>query len=953
LVSAPQELVTALQGRYVFEHELGSGGMATVYLARDLQNDRPVAIKVLRADIAAVFGAERFAREIRISSGLQHPNILPVLDSGHAGGIPFYVTTYIHGESLAQRLHREHQLSIDDALQITTEVCDALAAAHAKGYVHRDVKPSNILLENGRAILSDFGIARAADVVTAERLTETGIALGTPAYMSPEQSDCGTVDGRSDVYSLGCVLFEMLAGSPPFTGASAQSLRARHAADPPPPLHTVRTTVPPSMESVIDKALAKVPADRFHTALEFAEALASSNHPVSAWHRLPWLRIAALAGLVLVTVLGIWARSGSSGGTLDANKVVVFPLVQRGGSIQHAGLGEEVALLIGSALEHSEPLRWIDGWTWLDLKRRADVQLLDARTARNITRARRARFYIDGAVLGSGDSSTVILRLNDAGGDSLLAQTSASGRGAEAVASLGLTAISKLLPRLLAPGRQVDFAPLSERRPAAIAMWLQGEREYRQSQFLRAFDYYGRAVKEDSALALAAVKGAQAADWMGYGADARGFVTAALRHEDKLPPKYAQLAHGLQSFLTGRADSAIARYRMALQLDPAWSEAWMALGDVYFHLLPNESPLDSLALRAFTEARRADPEFIPPLFHIVEMSLRGPDLARADTLLAEFRRFNPDSTWTLQLGLMAACRKQGPGSSAWATAGSKHGDELFYAAKALAATGAHWGCSEAGLRQLIGSDSVAINYRRAALLILQSVLVAQGRYEGAARLIDSAAARGMPAAKNLYLVDAAAGAPFDQKVPAVLDGLVEGTKTLEGPKLWFQGSWYAHTRDAARLTRVVEQLQDKVRSTADPLDSLLAESMTARLDLVRGDTLSAKNRLLALQPCATLTYITWGLWQSLAPERMALAEILLAQNEPARAIEVASGFDQIEPAVYILYWPRSLALRYRAAAKLGRTDLAERYAARLREIGRTDLLQVQVSSEQTPTRREP
>jgi tetratricopeptide (TPR) repeat protein len=494
---------------------------------------------------------------------------------------------------------------------------------------------------------------------------------------------------------------------------------------------------------------------------------------------------------------------------------------------------------------------------------------------------------------------------------------------------------------------------LSERRPAAIALWLQGEREYRQSQFLRAFDYYGRAVKEDSALALAAVKGAQAADWMGYGADARGFVTAALRHEDKLPPKYTQLAHGLQSFLTGRADSAIARYRMALQLDPAWSEAWMALGDVYFHLLPNESPLDSLALRAFTEARRADPEFIPPLFHIVEMSLRGPDLARADTLLAEFRRFNPDSTWTLQLGLMAACRKQGPGSSEWATAGSKHGDELFYAAKGLAATGAHWGCSEAGLRQLIGSDSVAINYRRAALLILQSILVAQGRYEGAARLIDSAAARGMPAAKNLYLVDAAAGAPFDQKAEAVLDGLVEGTKTLEGPKLWFQGSWYAHTGNAARLTRVVEQLQDKVRSTADPLDSLLAESMTARLDLVRGDTLSAKNRLLALRPCATLTYITWGLWQSLAPERMALAEILLAQNEPARAIEVASGFDQIEPAVYILYWPRSLALRYRAAAKLGRTDLAERYAARLREIGRTDLLQVQVSSEHTPTRREP
>ena len=954
MFAAPKVLVAALQDRYRFEQELGSGGMATVYLARDVRHDSPVAIKVLRPDLVSIVGAERFAREIRIISGLRHPNILPVLDSGQAEGIPFYVTTYVQGESLAERLQREPQLPIEDALRIVCEVADALALAHAQGIVHRDIKPSNILLENDRVILSDFGIARTVDVVTAERLTESGITLGTPTYMSPEQSGCGMIDGRSDIYSLGCVLFEMLAGSPPFTGPTAQSVRARHAVDPPPSLRTVRNTVPPAMESIINRALAKVPADRFHTVLEFADALAGSNHPVPVWSRLRWSRNGALAaGLVLVTVLGIRALGWSTGETLDANKVVVFPLVQRAGSTAHAGLGEEIALLIGSALEHSEPLRWIDGWTWLDVKRRANVELLDARTARSITRARRARFYIDGAVLGSGDSSTVILRLNDAGGDSLVAQTSTSGRRADAVASLGLMAIRQLLPRLLAPGRQVDFAPLSERRPVAIALWLQGEREYRQSQFLRAFQYYQRAVEEDSALAVAAVKGAQAADWMGFDADAKSFVAAALRHEGKLPPKYAHLAHGLQSFLSGRADTAISHYRAALQLDPAWAEAWTALGDVYYHLLPTESPLDSLALTAFTEARRADPEFIPPLFHLIEITLRGGDLPRATSMLTEFRRSNPDSTWTLQLELMAACRERGPAGMDWPAAVSKHSEELFYAAKALSAAGAQWGCSEAALRELIGSDSVAINYQRAGLLILQSILVAQGRYDGAARLIDSAAARGIAAANGLYVVDAVAGAPFDSKARAVVDGLGEGTRTLEGPKLWFQGSWHAHSGDAPRLAKVVEQLQDKARSTADPLDSLLAESLAARLDLMRGDTVMAKDRLLALRPSATRTYITWGLWQSLAAERMMLAEILLAQGDPARAMDVASGFDHLEPVVYVLYWPRSLALRYRAASKLGRTELAKGYAARLRDIGRTDLLETQVSLEQTPSRSDP
>jgi tetratricopeptide (TPR) repeat protein len=962
--AAPAALLRTLQDRYLFERELGSGGMATVYLARDLQRGVLVAVKVLRPELVPLLGAARFAREIRITASLRHPNILPVLDSGEAEGVYFYVTPFVDGESLAQLLEREEQLSIEEALDIACQIADALETAHAKGFVHRDIKPSNILLSadpaegaatrRRHAVLTDFGIARAVDVATAEKLTESGMALGTPAYMSPEQSGCSHIDGRSDIYSLGCVVFEMLAGSPPFTGPTPLSVRARHAVDPPPPLRTVRTTVSPALEQAVDKALAKVPADRFHSAAEFAQALTASCRPLSWWRRLLlWRHRALAAALGLIAILGIWAVKGSPIGTLDPNKVVVFPLVQRAQSSVRAGMGEEIALLIGSALEHSEPLRWIDGWTWLDTKRRANADLIDARTARNISRARRARYYIDGAFLGSGDSATVILRLNDVRGDSVFAQASSSGAGGAAVAQLGLAAISQLLPRLLAPGRQVDFAALSERRPSAIANWLQGEREYRQSQFVKALGFYRRAIKEDSALAVAAVKGAQAADWMGFDDDAKNFVGVALEHAGNLPPKYASLARGLQSFLEGHADSAAAHYRRALRIDPIWAEAWTALGDVFFHLLPAESSLDSSANAAFAEARRAEPDFIPALLHLIEIAVIRGELPKANALLVDFRRSNPDSTWTNQLELMVLCRSRGAAAIDWPAELKRRGEELFYMAKAVSSAGADWPCSKAALRELLRSDSIATNYQRASLLMLQSILVAEGRYREASALIDSAVARGETLARGLYVVDAIAGAPFEQEAQAALDGLTDGSRTLQAPKLWFQGSWYAHIGDVPRLTSVVDRLEERKRSKAGPLDSLLADAMSAKLLLARGDTASARARFLALRPSAGRIYITWGLWQSLAAERMALAEILFAEGAFARAIDVAAGFDHIEPVVYLLYLPRSLALRHRAATRLGRTDLAERYAERLGKLGRQDLLEKTVAMQPPPPRSQP
>src|SRR2546426_2622357 len=240
--------------------------MATVYLAEDLKHHRPVALKVLKPELAAALGHERFLREIEIAARLNHPHILTLHDSGEAAGFLYYVMPFVEGESLRDRLNREKQLPLDDALQIAREAADALSYAHSHDVVHRDIKPENILLESGHAVVTDFGIARAITAAGRAQLTETGIAVGTPAYMSPEQgAGSQELDGRSDIYSLGCVLYEMLAGHPPFTGGTAQEMLARHSLDAVPLLTAARPTVPTAVVRAVNTALAKMPADRFRT----------------------------------------------------------------------------------------------------------------------------------------------------------------------------------------------------------------------------------------------------------------------------------------------------------------------------------------------------------------------------------------------------------------------------------------------------------------------------------------------------------------------------------------------------------------------------------------------------------------------------------------------------------------------------------------------------------------
>ncbi len=275
-------LSTALAGRYKIESRLGEGGMATVYLAEDLKHKRKVAIKVLRAELAAVLGAERFVQEITTTANLQHPHILPLFDSGEADSFLYYVMPVIDGETLREKLDRETQLSIEEAVKITTEVADALHYAHGEGVIHRDIKPENILMHNGRPMVADFGIALAVSAAAGGRMTETGLSLGTPHYMSTEQATAEKeITAKSDVYSLGAMLYEMLTGDPPHTGSSAQQIIMKIVTEDAQPVTQLRKSVPPHVAAATAKALEKLPADRFGAANDFAAALSDTAFTVS------------------------------------------------------------------------------------------------------------------------------------------------------------------------------------------------------------------------------------------------------------------------------------------------------------------------------------------------------------------------------------------------------------------------------------------------------------------------------------------------------------------------------------------------------------------------------------------------------------------------------------------------------------------------------------------------
>jgi TolB-like protein/tetratricopeptide (TPR) repeat protein len=493
-------LQAALAGRYTVERELGRGGMAIVYFAQDLKHRRPVAIKVLRPELAAHLGTRRFLREIETAAGLSHPHILPLHDSGADDGLFWYVMPYVAGESLRDRLTREAQLPLDEAIQIAREVVGALSHAHSHGVIHRDIKPENILCSGGHALVSDFGIARALDASGGDRITETGMAVGTPAYMSPEQASAGrTIDARSDIYSLGCVVYEMLGGQPPFTGPTPQAVLARHTLDPVPSLRTLRPTVPVALQDVIERALAKVPADRFATALEFGEALDRARRepiaPASGTRRLV-IGIATV-GLAVAAVLGL--RSVLRGrGEPGRVAVLYFDDLSADSSITYVadGLTEEIIARLG-------------GVARLQVQSRTAVRRFRGNVAApaEIGRALDVTYLVNGSVQRVGQRVRVSVELARAATGARVWGRSFDGSAGDILSmedSIAQAVAEGVVGRL-APAERRVLTASATRNVAAYDHYLRGNfylnRRAGASDGRRALDEYEAALRLDPAFA--------------------------------------------------------------------------------------------------------------------------------------------------------------------------------------------------------------------------------------------------------------------------------------------------------------------------------------------------------------------------------------------------------------------------------------------------------------------
>ncbi len=549
-------LKAALADRYVIERELGSGGMAIVYLAEDRKYQRKVAVKVLRPELAAAVGAERFLREIQIAARLTHPHILPLLDSGDVAGLLYYVMPYVEGESLRERLNRETQLPVEDTVQITREVGDALSYAHSRGVVHRDIKPENILLSPGGAILADFGVARALDSADTGELTATGIAIGTPAYMSPEQASGQRADARSDIYSLACVVYEMLGGEPPHTGPTPKAILARQLTTEVRPLAPIRPKLSSRIDDVLRRALDPTPADRYSSAIQFAEDLAArkSGKLRASLEQVRGLRrqvplghvliavgvfvvVAVIVGLVTLWPLTVRASEGSA-------DLVVFPFRESGN--EASALGEGVPDLLAAALDGTVGIRVADpgsAWRRLRVSGPDPLRVPELDEALSFADRLGASTVVLGSVTAAGGRVVVSARLYDRDGrlqTIVRSAVPAESLGA-AVNRLALDVVSAVWERDSLPTVPVIEA-LATDNIEAMKAYLEARSLSYRGRHAEAQQVINRAVELDTTFALAYLEQFRIRSWVLFQnaqpyVGLREIIDRAMQYRERLSPR--------------------------------------------------------------------------------------------------------------------------------------------------------------------------------------------------------------------------------------------------------------------------------------------------------------------------------------------------------------------------------------------------------------------------------
>jgi eukaryotic-like serine/threonine-protein kinase len=644
-------LAASLTGRYEIERELGVGGMATVYVARDLRHRRQVALKVMRPDLGGGLGAERFLREIELVAGLQHPHIVPVFDSGASGEggakLLWYTMPLIEGESLRRRLQRVGRLPIDEAMTIAAQVADALGYAHGRGVVHRDIKPENILLGGGHAMVADFGIAKAAarGPDSDASLTQLGFVVGTPNYMSPEQAAGGEeIDARSDQYSLGCTVFEMLAGEPPFAGSAGKSVVAQSLTAPRPRVSERRPEVGAALDPALQRAMAVDPDARFPDMAAFAAALKSGRGAAAArWIR----RRAVLLGAFIAAVAAgagafIGTRFGRHMVEPAAENLAVLPFTTSGPGVAY--LREGMVDLLSTNLTGIGGIQAVDPRTVLRDARRGDLDAGGLDQALRLGRRLGANSVVTGSAVGTGDRVRLAADFYSIDGERL-------GRAqVDGPVDSMLTLVDRLSLALLRdvwrsrePLPAVRLASQTTDSIAALRAFLQGEQYYRRLAFDSAAQAYNRAVEVDSTFALAHFRRALTYGWTGgYGSAASLEASAAgTRFAKRLMPRERRLLVGYRLFDQGKP-AAVDSFHSFVKQYPNDLDGWYLLGEALFHTREYTGASPDTISAAFDSVVRGDSGLVPALIHPIELTMVTGDTARFRRYLGVIERSAPE-----------------------------------------------------------------------------------------------------------------------------------------------------------------------------------------------------------------------------------------------------------------------------------------------------------------------
>ena len=918
-------LNAALEGRYAIDREIGRGGAASVYLAEDLRHGRKVAIKVLRPAVAAQVGADRFLREITIAAQLHHSHILPLHDSGDADGVLYYVMPYIEGHSLRGRLAEDGRLGVAEAVRVLRDVVDALDHAHQRGVVHRDIKPENVLLSGRDAWVTDFGVAKVYSA-TSERPQDStaGMALGTPAYMSPEQASADPhVDHRADIYALGVLGYELLTGTPPFTGRTPRQILAAHLTEIPEPIQDRRPDVPKTLAAILERCLAKEPADRWQSAAELMQYLESHVTPegttpqdtrpiapVSAPRRRRTLALAAVGALALVAAFFALRAPAASG--LDANLLAVAPfdVLVPAQELWREGMVD----VLSASLDGAGPLRSVSPSVVIS---RWDGRA-DPASAQRLGRDLGAGLVVYGRIISTGeDSIRLAASLYDVGGRNVIGEVELRDQVANIdrlADSLAVRLMSDLSSRRGIGS--VQLQSFGSTNPAALKAFLQGEHHYRSAGWDSARAYYARAIHLDRSFALAYSRMGRVHEWRKGGdrsvpyALRAGALNAGLAPRESLLITVDSIDAALYAFtgdttgwsllerLFGTLNFATDQY----PLDPG---VWYRLGEARYHWGASAGISERLSLAAFERSVELDSSFAPAYIHLIELAAKLDGVTAGQRAIDAYLARQPAGQQPR--GIALARELLGGGtftSESLDSALDVLSDDALRSAAAVTA-------------RLPDSLEAAIQiaraaYRREQTEANQRSLAWTVAFHG--KLLE-AHALADPADVGLYSELALLGTiPVDTASRVFAGWLFD----REGEGIWHALPWWAAHGEAASIDQAM-RLWDSLREKdgLTPADTAeinhLVNTAGAYLALSAGDTTAALRRFAALQP--------WP-WEPYYRERLTYARLLAAQG---RDREAANLLDQIPVPASESTHPGEVLWqleRARVNERLGNTEVA-------------------------------